>query len=236
RLDLSQAGVQNRLGALFFLVVNQTFGVVMPTIGVIPVRRQIILRERASGAYAASAAYLSNWISSLPLALAGSAVLALPIYWIIGFQASATRYLTFLCILIVHTFAANAMGTMLGSSVKSVQLGQILGPLFITVFLIFGGSFLNLDSAPQVFRWIQWISIISYSNKALAQNEFTGLTFTCAPQSQCLTDGSAVIKNFALGTPGIWPSVFINIGLGLAFVAVGYVLFRRTSKPLLRLA
>ncbi|KAJ3220188.1 hypothetical protein HDU67_005514 [Dinochytrium kinnereticum] len=223
RLDLSQAGIQNRLGALFFIVVNQTFGVVMPMIGSIPLQRLIILRERASGCYCASASFLAKWVSSLPLTIAGASALALPIYWLIGFQSNVRNFFTFYCIVVVHSFSANAMGTMLGSAVKNFTIGQILGPLFITVFLIFGGSFLNLDSAPVVFRWIQWISIISYSNKALAQNELNGLNFTCPPQGQCLTDGSAVIRNFALGTPGIWPCIFINLGLG------------QTSKPLLRL-
>ncbi|KAI8852325.1 P-loop containing nucleoside triphosphate hydrolase protein [Chytridium lagenaria] len=225
-LDLTQ-GIQNRLGALFFIVVNQTFGVVMPNIGSIPLQRLIILRERSSGSYCASAAYLAKWVSGLPANLLGASVLALPSSKLLRLiQPSATRYLTFYCIVLVQTFAANGM---------ECSIGSILGPLFITVFLIFGGNFLNLDSAPVVFRWIQWISIISYSNKALAQNELEGLTFTCPPQGQCLTDGRAVIANFALNTPGIWPCVFINIGLGMSFVLIGYFLFRQTSKPLLRL-
>ncbi|KAJ3103626.1 hypothetical protein HDU97_009965 [Phlyctochytrium planicorne] len=235
RLDLSQAGIQNRLGALFFLVVNQTFGVVMPLIGTIPLERPIILRERAGGSYQASAAFFAKWISSIPLTLIGTSILALPVYWIIGFQSSVNNYGTFYVILLVHSFAANAMGTMIGSGVKTPQIGQIMGPLVITIFLIFGGSFLNLDSAPVAFRWIQYISIISFSNKALAQNEFIGLVFTCPPYGQCLTDGSAVIKNFSLGNPGIWPSVIINLSIGITFATIGYILFRKVSKPLLRL-
>ncbi|KAJ3101116.1 hypothetical protein HDU97_001641 [Phlyctochytrium planicorne] len=235
RLDLSQAGIQNRLGALFFLVVNQTFGVVMPLIGTIPLERPIILRERAGGSYQASAAFFAKWISSIPLTLVGTSILALPVYWIIGFQSSVKNYFTFYVILLVHSFAANAMGTMIGSGVRTPQIGQIMGPLVITIFLIFGGSFLNLDSAPVVFRWIQYISIISFSNKALAQNEFTGLVFTCPPYGQCLTDGSAVINNFSLGNPGIWPSVIINLSIGVTYATIGYILFRQVSKPLLRL-
>jgi ABC-type multidrug transport system permease subunit len=57
------------------------------------------------------------------------------------------------------------MGMMLGSSVPSIEVGQIITPLVLIVYMIFGGLFVNLDKVPEVFRWIQWISFISYTNK-----------------------------------------------------------------------
>ncbi|KAJ3110994.1 ATP-binding cassette sub- G member 2 [Phlyctochytrium bullatum] len=236
RLDLSQAGIQNRLGALFFIVTNQTFGVVMPTLAVLPLERPIIKRERAAGTYAASAAYMAKFVATIPLTIVGALILGVPIYWMIGLQASADRYLTFLIIIVVQSFTAMALGLMIGSGVKSVRIGQIIGPLVIVLFLIFGGNFLNLDSVPIVFRWIQWVSLITYSNKALAQNEFRGLVFECNRPGNCLTDGEAILKTFALGEPAsVWVCVGINLAMAGVFVALGYALFRRTSKPLLRL-
>ncbi|KAI8855242.1 ABC-2 type transporter-domain-containing protein [Chytridium lagenaria] len=217
RLDRSQAGIQNRLGALFFIVVNQTFGVVMPNLAVLPLQRPIIVRERAAGTYAASAAYVAKFISIIPVTIAGALLLGVPIYWLIGLQASADRYIAFLIIVCVQSFTAMSMGLMIGSGIKNVQLGQIVGPLVIVVFLIFGGNFLNLDSVPIVFRWIQWISLITYSNKALAQNEFKGLIFDCNRPGNCLTNGEDILTNFALNNPD-----------SICFAS-------KTSKPLLRL-
>ncbi|KAJ3412648.1 hypothetical protein HDV05_000398 [Chytridiales sp. JEL 0842] len=236
QLNLEQAGVQNRIGALFFIVVNQTFGTVMPGIvanaGALP----IIRRERSAGTYSASAAYLAKFISSIPLTLIGSLLLALPVYWMMGLQRDAGRYLTFLVIVLVHSFTAMALGIMIGSGVRNVRVGQVIGPLVVVLFLIFGGQVLNLDSVPVVFRWIQWISIISYSNKALSQNEFPGLVFNCQPNGPCYKTGEQVLEVFAYTNPnGIWTCVGINLALAAAFTMLGYVLFRRTSKPLMRL-
>jgi ABC-type multidrug transport system permease subunit len=196
----------------------------------------IIRRERSAGTYSASAAYLAKFLSSIPLTIIGSLILALPVYWMIGFQNDAGRYLTFIVIVVVHSFVAMSLGIMIGSGIKNVRVGQVIGPLIVVLFLIFGGQLLNLDSIPVVFKWIQWISIISYSNKALNQNEFPGLVFNCEPGGPCYKTGEQILEIFAFTNPqGVWVCVGINLALALAFISIGYVLFRSTSKPLMRL-
>lgn len=234
-MDLSQASVQNRIGAIFFVVVNQTFGTVMPTVTVLPLQRSLIRRERAAGTYRASTSYVAKWLSGLPLTLLSALVLAIPIYWMFGLQADLSRFLTFLAVLLVHSWAGNTLGLMIGSGVPNVAVGQILAPLIVVIFLIFGGQLVNLDAMPVVFKWIQWISIVSYTNKALNQNEFQGLKFDCQP-FQCLyRDGEQVLELFHFDNVSIWNSVLAVAGLGLSFFFTGYFLFRLNSKPLLRL-
>ena len=79
-------GNQNRLGAFFFICINQTFVNVLPTILVFPEQRQIMKRERAAGTYRASSAYLAKVLSTLPVTYIGALILALPVYWMIGLQ------------------------------------------------------------------------------------------------------------------------------------------------------
>lgn len=153
QVGMTPAGIQDRLGVLFFICVNQTFGVVMPTINLFPAQKLIIKRERAAGTYRASSAFLAKFVSSLPLTYAGALILAIPVYWMIGLQKVASKYLTFICIVLVHSHTANALGLMIGAAVPSAQVGQILGPLIIVVMLLFGGQLLNLDSVPVLFRW-----------------------------------------------------------------------------------
>ena len=238
QLPTSIAGIQDRIGALFFICVNQTFGIVMPIIGVFPEQKLIIKRERAAGTYRASSAFVAKFISSLPLAYAGSLLLSIPVYWMIGLQNNAVRYLTFICIVLVHTHVANALGLMIGAAVPNAQVGQIFGPLIIVVMFLFAGQLINLDSVPVVFRWIQYISIIAYSNKALAQNEFEGLTFTCGPTAPptCRSQtGAEVLSTFGLDNISLWNCVIINVAISFGFAFLGYLFFQRTSAPLMRL-
>ena len=58
------------------------------------------------------------------------------------------------------------------------------------------------------------MSLISYSYKALAQNEFTSsLVFTCQVGQQCYANGSDVISAFSLGVPTLWYCILINFVL-----------------------
>ncbi|KAI9208487.1 ABC-2 type transporter-domain-containing protein [Polychytrium aggregatum] len=242
KVTLDSAGAQNRGGVLFFMCINQTFGVVMPSLPKFIEQREIIKRERASGAYRASAAYIAKVISTWPQVFIGVLILALPVYWMVGLQPLAANYFTFLLILVVHSNVANALGLMMGSASPNLTVAQIIGPLTITIFLLFGGQLLNLDNVPVVFRWIQWISIISYSNKALNQNEFSGLTFNmCSanitnPGPTCFTSGDYIVQDHNLNNPDKWMCILANVIIGLCFLILGYAFFQRTSRPLQRLS
>ncbi|KAH6562521.1 hypothetical protein BASA62_009057 [Batrachochytrium salamandrivorans] len=201
-------GVQSRIGLLFFLCINQTFAVVMPNISVFPLQRQIIKRERSAGSYRSSSAF-----------------------------PTAEKYFTFLCIILVHVNAANALGLLLGAGVPNVRVGLIIAPLVNIVFVLFGGQLVNLDKIPAFLRWLQWISIVAYSNKALTQNEFGGLVLDpCAPGRTCYATGEDVIREFSLGNPSLWVCVIINVGISVVFLIAGYFMFDRTSRPLLKLS
>ena len=85
---------------------------------------------------------------------------------------------------------------------------------------------------------LQYLSIVSYSNKALSQNEFDGLVFECGPKAApgCTArTGTQILDDFGLNNIWLWNCVLINIGLSFGFAILGYIFFARTSKPLMRL-
>ncbi|EGF83345.1 hypothetical protein BATDEDRAFT_8584 [Batrachochytrium dendrobatidis JAM81] len=236
KLSHDTAGVQSRIGLLFFICINQTFSVVMPNISVFPIQRQIIKRERAAGSYRSSSAFIAKWISSLPLSFLGAIVLTVPIYWMAGLQPTTEKFFTFVCVILVHVNAANALGLLIGAGVPNVRVGLIIAPLVSITFVLFGGQLVNLDKIPAFLRWLQWISLIAYSNKALCQNEFSGLVFDPCPANRtCYANGEAVLVEFSLHTPTLWTGVIINVAISVAFLIGGYLMFDRTSRPLLKL-
>ena len=63
-------------------------------------------------------------------------------------------------------------------------------PLAILPVMIFGGLFVNLETIPDAFHWLQYISPIKYSYNAMLLDEFGALTnLTCTVQQQ-KPDGS----------------------------------------------
>lgn len=208
----------------------------MPKILVFPDQRRLIKRERSAGSYRPSSAYLAKIVSSLPLLILGNLILFIPVYWVV-LGSNASKFFTFLVIGLVHVFTANAMGFLIGSFVPTAQVGQIITPLIILVFMLFSGLLINIDSITVVLRWIQWISLITYSYKAFTQNEFTSdLTFDCGTTTgQCYKNGTDVINGFTLSNPTLWSCVVINLCFGLFFILLGIVIFKRTSAPLQKL-
>jgi ABC-type multidrug transport system permease subunit len=235
QISNTQKGIQSRIGVLFFLCVNQTFGNTMPILAVFPEQRQINKRERASGSYRASSAYIAKTLSCFPLSILGCLLLIIPLYWIVGLQADAGKFVTYLIVLLIHSLSSTALGLAIGSAVPTVRVGQIVGPLIITVFLLFGGQVVNLDEIPMLLSWIQYFSLVTFSNKALAQNEFQGMTFECPTPGQCYQTGEQVLDNFSFQSPDIWLCELITSALGMGLLVLGYILFRHTSAPQIRL-
>eukprot|EP00158_Paraphelidium_tribonemae_P009241 Partr_v1_DN28810_c2_g1_i2_m34268 putative ATP-binding cassette, subfamily G (WHITE), member 2 len=234
RLDTSYEGIQNRIGALFFITTNLTFGNVMPTIALFTLERDVIKRERASGTYRASTAFVAKLLSQIPLVVVATLLFSAPVYWMVGFQVSAVRYFSFLAIGIIHAAAASILGIAISSGAPNVRVGQVIGPLVILIFLIFGGLLINLNTAPPALKWLKWISIIHHSFAAYSKNQLIGLDFGC-PGPMC-TSGAEAIHSFGLNTlDSMWWNVLVNSGIGAVFALVGYYLFQWKSRPLMRL-
>ncbi|KAI8901915.1 P-loop containing nucleoside triphosphate hydrolase protein [Globomyces pollinis-pini] len=233
----NSAGVQDRLGVFFFIAINLTFGTVQPLILVFSNQKRIIKRERASGSYRASSAYLAKFFSLIPGAIFRTLLLTIPVYWIVGLQNDIGKFFTFIIICLIHVYTAIGLGLFIAASVPNQQVGLIVTPMIIIVFMLFGGLLLNLNSTPDYIKWIQWISLIAYSNKALVQNEFdSNISFDCELKGgACYTDGTKVVEGYGLATPGLFEAVLCNVVVGTTCLLLGLISFNRTSRPLLRL-
>lgn len=151
----------------------------------------------------------------------------------IGLQSGWQKFLTFLVIALVHAFLANALGLMIGSGVPNASIGLVVGPLLVVVFLLFGGQLINLKSLPASLKWVPYLSPITYSIKALTQNEFNGAKFdACSPNaSLCFPSGDAVVKLWGYDDIELWTAVYCNLALTSGFLILGFVFYLQSSKP-----
>jgi ABC-type multidrug transport system permease subunit len=62
----------------------------------------------------------------------------------------------------VESFAASAMGLTVGAMAPTTEAAMALGPSLMTVFIVFGGYYVNPDNTPVIFRWIPRISLIRW--------------------------------------------------------------------------
>jgi ABC-2 type transporter len=179
----------------------------------------------------------------MPMLTLGNLIVSLPIYWIVGLQASFVKYVLFAVTCLVHATCAYTLGLVIGSAAPNAEMGQAFGPLILILFMLFSGLLANIDSIWVGIRWIQWIDLITYTYKAFGQNEFdSNLTFDCQPGARCFVDGLEVASTYSLNNPGLGLCIFINLGnfvTNLAFVGfyalLGIVIFDRSSAPIQKL-
>jgi hypothetical protein len=73
-----------------------------------------------------------------------------------------SRFSAFSGIVMVEAFAASAMGLTVGAIAPSTEAALALGPSLMTVFIVFGGYYVNSENTPTIFRWIPEVSLIRW--------------------------------------------------------------------------
>ncbi|TPX56692.1 hypothetical protein PhCBS80983_g04354 [Powellomyces hirtus] len=231
RLEADQRGLQNRIGVLFVWPTNQMFVVLMPILTVVPLEKIIMMRERAAGSYRVSAFFVAKMLAVLLPALFFSFVATIPLYWMIGLQADFTKFLIWIGVNALLTACGVALALAVSCAVPTVQLAQATGPLLVVVFMLYGGQIINVGTLGWYFRWLHYLSPISYAYRALAQTELAELTLSCLPNEACVTTGKAMLAVYDLDTISTGVCALVLAGLATAWFVVAYGLLRKTSKP-----
>ena len=73
-----------------------------------------------------------------------------------------SRFGKFCGIVTAESFAASAMGLTVGAMVPTTEAALAVGPSLMTVFIVFGGYYVNADNTPIIFRWIPHVSLIRW--------------------------------------------------------------------------
>ncbi|KAJ2696459.1 hypothetical protein H4218_004595 [Coemansia sp. IMI 209128] len=230
-LKKDSVSVQNRLGVLFIIAVNATFPIVMPFLTLYYKERDIMVRERSSATYRVTSFYVSKFTTYVPIALVSNTIFFIGIYFISHLEFDAGKFFvglaTFFCMSIVSV----AFLLMVGSGVKSIEVGFVVAPAILTIQLLFGGLFANPHTITPVLRWIRWVNPVQYGFSSLTQNEFRGMTFTCSQGTQCYQTGADVVNAYGVGRFTTWQNILFLLMLAFVDMVAGYAVLRWKAKP-----
>ena len=236
RSGLDSGGVQNRVGVLFFAAINETFSNVIPILAKFDFEKKIAKRERAAASYKSWTSFLSKWLVNIPTVIISTLAFSVPLYYMVGLKSGFDHYLFYLLIVLIHAVVSSGLGALIAAGVPNLNTGQIIAPMIITIFLLYGGPLVSLNSMPKWLYYFRYLSIICNTTGALMQNEFRGVTWECVKGDiLCYPDGESVIRQFAFDNLDKYYSVGINLILLAAFLALGSLAFARRSQPQMRL-
>lgn len=202
KLGRSQKNIQDRVGILFFLTMNQAFGSVIGCSQVIPRQLVVVSRERANRLYSIFPFYLSCLMVILPIEALPQLVNNMILFFMANLSGSVWVFFGFL---LLENFVGISLGMVLSASFKNVTMAAQIAPAVVILFLIFSGFLVNEGSVPAYFVWLQEVSFIRYAFKAVAVNEFQGASFECNEEvdAYCVTDGDQVLAQLEFDEEGL---------------------------------
>lgn len=101
-----QAGIQDRVGILFFITLFACFSNFQPVLDVFLSEQKVVQRERASKSYCVLPYYVSKLLAESPARILSSLLFASIVYWMAGLNPGAKRFFIFVAIIFVEGLTA----------------------------------------------------------------------------------------------------------------------------------
>uniref|UniRef100_A0A8C4GVI7 Broad substrate specificity ATP-binding cassette transporter ABCG2 n=1 Tax=Dicentrarchus labrax TaxID=13489 RepID=A0A8C4GVI7_DICLA len=171
-----QSGIQNRMGALFFITTNQCFSTVSAA-ELFITERKLFVHEYISGYYRVSVYFLSKILSDIALRTITSVIFSCIVYFMIGLKFTAAAFLIFTLTVTLVAYTATAMTMAISADQSVVALANIFMTITFVFMMIFSGLLVNLPTIMDWLAWLKYFSIPRYGLAALKINEFVGLKF-----------------------------------------------------------
>ncbi|KAF5745211.1 ABC transporter G family member 7 isoform X1 [Tripterygium wilfordii] len=229
RMGRSQTSIQDRMGLLQVAAINTAMAGLVKTIGVFPKERAIVDRERAKGSYALGPYLLSKLIAETPVGAVFPLMFGAILYPMANLHPLFSRFGKFCGIVTVESFAASAMGLTVGAMVPTTEAALAVGPPLMTVFIVFGGYYVNTENTPIIFRWIPRFSLIRWAFQGLCINEFEGLQFD-HQNSYDIQTGEQALERLSFGGSRIRDTVIAQSKIMCFWYCTTYLLMEK-NKP-----
>ncbi|XP_009069859.1 PREDICTED: ATP-binding cassette sub-family G member 2 [Acanthisitta chloris] len=171
------AGLQNRVGAMFFLTTNQCFSSIS-AIELFVVEKKIFIHEYISGYYRTSAYFISKLMADLiPIRTVPSIIFTCIVYFMLGLKPTVGAFFTMMFTLMMVSYTATSMALAIATGQNVVAVANLLMTITFVFMILFSGLLVNLTSVMSWLSWLKYFSIPRYGMTALEINELSGLNF-----------------------------------------------------------
>ena len=233
RLRNNQKSVQDKMGAIFVCIINQSMGGVFGVLSTFTQELPIFLREHRSGLYSSYSYYLSRTFAELPFQILWPFLFVTIVYWMIGLNDNGGRYIEFTLAIILTANAAMSLGYVIATGAPTIQVALAIGAPVLLPFMLFGGLFINVNSIPDYFYWLSYISFFKYGFELSSVIVWDGVAvINCDAGENCtVDDGAQVLNQYGMDPNNAGQDVGILFAILIGFRIIAYLfLLRRASK------
>uniref|UniRef100_A0A6Q2XZE2 Broad substrate specificity ATP-binding cassette transporter ABCG2 n=1 Tax=Esox lucius TaxID=8010 RepID=A0A6Q2XZE2_ESOLU len=235
RVKDDQSGIQNRMGALFFITTNQCFST-MSAAELFITERKLFVHEYISGYYRVSVYFLSKILSDIiTLRTIPAIIFSCVVYFMIGLKATPAAFFIFMFTVTLVAYTATAMTMAISADQSVVALANIFMTISFVFMMIFSGLLVNLPSIMAWLAWLKYFSIPRYGLAALEINEFVGLQFcqnatVNVPGRMCTGEQQLDYQGIGYSTWALWQNHVAMAIMTLIFLIIAYLKLRFIKK------
>ncbi|BFY98580.1 hypothetical protein BsWGS_01620 [Bradybaena similaris] len=176
-LDINQKGVTDINGGLFIIVTNISFTNMFAVLTSFPEEMGIAMREYGSALYRIDSYFFTKTISELPLFCMVTVLFVSVTYWMMGLNDTFEAFMVACAISLFAGVVSVNIGYLLSVITGDTTLALSVASPVIIPFMIFGGPFMNGDSTPDYFVWMDAISWFKYSYEIMMINQWEDLDY-----------------------------------------------------------
>ncbi|NWV52933.1 ABCG2 protein, partial [Daphoenositta chrysoptera] len=242
-LKQDSAGLQNRVGAMFFLTTNQCFSSIS-AIELFVVEKKIFIHEYISGYYRTSAYFIAKLMADLiPIRTLPSIIFTCIVYFMLGkygLKPTVEAFFTMMFTLMMVSYTATSMALAIAAGQSVVAIANLLMTITFVFMILFSGLLVNLTSVLPWLSWLKYFSIPRYGMTALQINELTGLTFcgssnnTLLSMPECINvcvficrpcTGEEYLKSQGIDASpwGLWQNHLALACMSIIFLTIAYL-------------
>uniref|UniRef100_A0A8C5EPH8 Broad substrate specificity ATP-binding cassette transporter ABCG2 n=1 Tax=Gouania willdenowi TaxID=441366 RepID=A0A8C5EPH8_GOUWI len=209
-----QSGIQNRMGALFFITTNQCFSTVSAA-ELFIIERKLFLHEYISGYYRVSVYFLSKILSDMFLRTITSVVFSCIVYHLIGLKSTSAAFFVFVVTVTLVNYTATTMTMAISADQSVVSLANMFLSITFVFMMIFSGHLVNL---PSIMEWLAWLKYLSIPRYGLA-------CFSNGGHCQYLDYSGIDYTSW-----GLWMNHVALTVMALIFLIIAYLKLRYIKK------
>ncbi|KAH6600051.1 hypothetical protein BASA50_002640 [Batrachochytrium salamandrivorans] len=229
--DSSLAGIQNRLGSIFFIQSLIGFSS-MTAISVFSREKLLFIRERSNGYYGAGPLFISKMLFDLiPLRVLPGLILSTIPFFMIGYTSGPGYFIRYVGIMLIFSANCGLFCLALGCAFIEYGTAILVASMLLLFQMLFAGLLVNQLQIPTALSWLQYLSFFKYAFEAVVVNDASGLRFVDTISGvEIGISASVVLAKFGIDMDGFWRDYCVSVGIFILFMSVAAYLVARRMR------